>query len=289
LGKLGDNARMTPNCDFASLSHARLVDELTKLIWRAAVAVLAIDQSTVKWRAKSDFSPVSAADEAANAVIIQGLVGLLPGVPIVSEEETARKGLCMPAKWFALVDPLDGTREFLAGRDEFTVNIAIVLDGTPIVGLIAAPALRLIWRGIAGRGAERLHLAAGDEPLPISEIRPLRTREAAPGGFVAAVSRSHFDAQTDTFLQRLPIASRVSCGSSLKFCRIAEGSVDVYARLAQTCEWDVAAGHAVLAAAGGTVTTPAGAELVYGCTGDFHVPGFVAWGDPKTAQRCLSR
>ena len=204
-------------CDLAALSDARLVNELTELIWQAATAVLAIDQSTVKWHAKADLSPVSAADEAANAVITQGLLRLLPGVTIVSEEETARIVLCKPAKCFALVDPLDGTREFLAGRDEFTVNIAIVLDGTPVVGLIAAPALRVIWRGIAGRGAERLHLTAGDEPHQAREIRSLHTREAA-GPLVAAVSRSHYDAETDALLQRLPIAARVSCGSSLKFC-----------------------------------------------------------------------
>jgi 3'(2'), 5'-bisphosphate nucleotidase len=168
------------------------------------------------------------------------------------------------------------------------VNIAIVLDGTPVVGLIAAPALRVIWRGIAGRGAERLHLTAGGEPHQVREIRSLDTREAA-GPLVAAVSRSHYDAETDALLQRLPIAARVSCGSSLKFCRIAEGSVDLYARLAQTCEWDVAAGHAILAAAGGVVTTPAGAELVYGRTDHFHVPGFIAWGDRKAGERLLSR
>jgi 3'(2'), 5'-bisphosphate nucleotidase len=182
---------MTANCEFTALTHAHLVDELTQLIWRAAAAVLAIDQSTVKWHAKADLSPVSVADEAANAVITQGLLDLLPGVPIVSEEGSTRKGPRVAAD-FALVDPLDGTREFLAGRDEFTVNIAIVLDGAPILGLIAAPALRLIWRGISGRGAECLHLAAGDDPHQASEIRPLRTREAVPGGFVAAVSRSHF-------------------------------------------------------------------------------------------------
>jgi 3'(2'), 5'-bisphosphate nucleotidase len=275
---------MTCDYDLATLNHPHLVDELTKLIWRAAAAVLAIDQSAVKWHAKADLSPVSAADEAANAVIIQGLLRLLPGVPIVSEEETGRKGPRMPARCFALVDPLDGTREFLAGRDEFTVNIAIVLDGTPVMGLIAAPALRLIWRGIAGRGTERLHVAAGDVSLAASEIRPLLTREA-PEHLVAAVSRSHYDRRTDAFLQELCIASRVSCGSSLKFCRIAEGSVDVYPRLAQTCEWDVAAGHAILAAAGGIVTTPEGSELVYGRNDDFHIPGFIAWGDRKAAER----
>ena len=139
-----------------------------------------------------------------------------------------------------LVDPLDGTREFLAGRDEFTVNIAIVFDGSPRIGLIAAPALGLVWRGVVGRGAERLRLAPGAEPELASEIRAVRTRPHPAAGFVATVSRSHFDERTDAFLQQLPIAAQVSCGSSLKFCRIAEGSVDLYARLAQTCELDAA-------------------------------------------------
>ncbi len=276
---------MTYNCNLATLSHTNLINELTQLIWRAAAAVLAIDQSTAKWRVKSDFSPVSAADEAANEVITRGLSQLLPGVPIVSEEGTAREKPSALAECFALVDPLDGTREFLAGRDEFTVNIAIVLDGMPVVGFIAAPALRSIWRGIAGRGAERLQLAAGEVPHQASDVCPVRTRRAQAEGFVAAVSRSHFDVQTDAFLKRLPIAGRISCGSSLKFCRIAEGSVDLYARLAQTCEWDAAAGHAVLAAAGGVVTTPEGAWLAYGRSEDFHIPGFIAWGDPEAAQK----
>lgn len=279
---------MTYNCDLATLGHTGLIDELTQLIWAAAAAVLAIDQSTAKWHAKFDHSPVSAADEAANAVITQGLLRLLPGVPIVSEEGTAREKPSALAECFALVDPLDGTREFLVGRDEFTVNIAIVLDGMPVVGFIAAPALRSIWRGIAGRGAERLQLAAGEAPHQASDVCPVRTRRAQAEGFMAAVSRSHFDVQTDALLKRLPIAGRISCGSSLKFCRIAEGSVDLCARLAQTSEWDVAAGHAILAAAGGVVTTPEGAELAYGRSENFHIPGFIAWGDPEAARKFLS-
>ena len=284
-----EQQRMTHLHDLAALGHARVIDELTKIISHAAAAVVAIDQSKAEWRAKSDLSPVSAADEAANRVIIEGLSRLLPGVPIVSEEDTEREGPSTPSACFALVDPLDGTREFLAGRDEFTVNIAIVIDARSVVGLIAAPALGLVWRGIVGRGTERLHLPAGAEPHQASKICPVRTRQARPEGFVAAISRTHFDAQTDVFLQQLPIAARVSCGSSLKFCRIAEGSVDLYARLAQTCEWDVAAGHAIVAAAGGVVAAPDGADLLYGRTDDFHIPAFIAWGDLEAAQRFFGR
>ena len=154
---------------------------------------------------------------------------------------------CRAPHQFRTRRPLDGTREFLAGRDEFTVNIAIVFAGTSSGGLIAAPALGLIWRGVLDRGTERLRLAAGAEAHLASEICAVRARGRPATGFVATVSRSHFEARTDAFLKQLPIAARVSCGSSLKFCRIAEGAVDIYVRLAQTCEWDIAAGHAVVA------------------------------------------
>jgi 3'(2'), 5'-bisphosphate nucleotidase len=139
------------------------------------------------------------------------------------------------------------------------------------------------------RGAERLRLAAGTAPHQASERRAIHARTRPAEGFVAIVSRSHFDAETDAFLRRLPIAARTPCGSSLKFARIAEGSADLYARLAQTCEWDVAAGHAVVAAAGGIVTTPDGAELTYGRAPDFRIPGFIAWGDSGAVDGALAR
>ncbi len=227
---------MIPRHKLEALTGASVIDELTAIASRAAAAVVAIDRSKVEWRTKTDLSPVTAADEAANAVIVPGLSQLLPGMPIVSEEDTGRARPSALGACFALVDPLDGTREFLAGRDEFTVNIAIVLDGSPKIGVIAAPTLGLVWRGIVGRGTERLRVAAGAGPHQASEIRAMRTRRRPADGFVATVSRSHFDAQTAAFLKRLPIAAQVSCGSSLKFCRIAEGSADLYARLARTCE-----------------------------------------------------
>jgi 3'(2'), 5'-bisphosphate nucleotidase len=277
---------MTHEDPLSALAAGEGLDALTAIVSRAAAAIVAIDRSKVEWRTKADQSPVSAADEAANAVIIEGLSRLLPGVPVVSEEQDARPSTVSPR--FILVDPLDGTREFLAGRDEFTVNVAIVGNGRPLIGIIAAPALGLVWRGVAGRGAERLRLAAGAAPHQASERTPIHTRRRPAEGFAVALSRSHFDARTDTFLNRLPVVARTPYGSSLKFARIAEGSADLYARLAQTCEWDVAAGHAVLAAAGGVVTTPDGAELAYGRTADFHIPAFIAWGDPSAAAAILA-
>jgi 3'(2'), 5'-bisphosphate nucleotidase len=221
---------MTQIDPFARLNTAQGLDDLTALVSRAAAAIIAIDRSKAAWRAKPDRSPVSAADEAANAIIVQGLAHLLPGVPIVSEEEPARPSAL--AAGFVLVDPLDGTREFLAGRDEFTVNVAIVSHGRPMVGIMAAPALGLVWRGVAGRGAERLRLAAGAAPCQVSGQCAIHTRRRPAAGFVAMISRSHFDAETDAFLQRLPLVARSPCGSSLKLAHIAEGSADLYARLA---------------------------------------------------------
>ena len=150
----------------ARLRGAQGHDDLTDVVSRAAAAILAIDQSKMEWRAKPDRSPVSAADEAANAIIVQDLAHLLPGVPIVSEEQETRPSALEAG--FVLVDPLDGTREFLAGREEFTVNVAIISQGRPTVGVIAAPALGLVWRGVAGQGAERLHLSAGAAPHRVS-------------------------------------------------------------------------------------------------------------------------
>jgi 3'(2'), 5'-bisphosphate nucleotidase len=257
------------------------MDELTTIVSRAAAAILAIDPATAARRTKSDLSPVSVADEASNREIIKGLSSLIPGMPIVSEESIGPSSAPLGPS-FALVDPLDGTREFLAGRNEFTANIALVIDDTPAVGIIAAPALGLIWRGIVGRGAERLRLCPGAAADDADQIVAIRTRRRLAQGLIALVSRSHFDPVTAAMLARLPVKAQVACGSSIKFCQIAEGSADIYARLAPTHEWDIAAGHAIVTAAGGTVTTPEGKRLTYGrATEGFLVPAFLALGDPE--------
>jgi 3'(2'), 5'-bisphosphate nucleotidase len=249
-----------------------LADALTDLVARAGDAILAVAPTALRTRLKADQSPVTAADEAADAVIAEGLARLLPGLAVVSEESGARAGPL--GETFALVDPLDGTKEFVAGHDEYTVNLAIVADGSPIAGFIAAPALGLLFRGIVGRGAERL---ARDAAAPVA----IRCRPAPAGALTATVSRSHLDPATSAFLDTLGVAARMTCGSALKFCRVAEGAADVYPRLSPTSEWDTAAGHAIVVAAGGVVTTPAGAPLRYGAWRQgFAVPGFIARGDP---------
>jgi 3'(2'), 5'-bisphosphate nucleotidase len=263
-----------------------LLDELTSIVSAAAAAIIAACAGSLDTRTKADLTPVTAADHAAEAVILEGLARLFPDTCVVSEEAVGRALPDRIPDRFVLVDPLDGTRELVAGRDEFTINLAIVDGGRPRLGIVAAPAQGLLWRGIEGSGAERLRLSPGAPANAAQGRSIIRTRPAPRAGLVAAVSRSHLDPQTEALLARLPIAARHACGSALKFCQIAEGSADVYPRFSPTCEWDVAAGHAVLAAAGGVVTTPEGAPLRYGRIAEnFRVPAFVAWGDPEAAVR----
>jgi 3'(2'), 5'-bisphosphate nucleotidase len=259
---------------FDTNACAALMEELTAIVARAAAAIRECGAASL--RHKTDGSPVTAADHAAEAVILQGLERLAPGVPIVSEERSAADQARAPhSATYFLVDPLDGTREFIAGRDEFTVNIALMTRGTPLAGIVAAPAADQVWRGIVGRGADRMALSNQGERTAIHT----RPRPAAP---VVMVSRSHLDAGTKAYLAGVPQAAAVTCGSSIKFCRIAEGSADLYPRLGPTHDWDVAAGHALVLAAGGDVRAADGSQLVYG-TPKRLIANFIARGDPSKA------
>src|SRR6185369_3373723 len=264
--------------DGPAASH--LMEPLTALVVKAGEAILAVNRAAMRVDGKQDGSPVTEADLAADRIIADGLAQLAGDVPTLSEERTQLASPPFRDSFF-LIDPLDGTKEFVAGRDEFTVNLALVTEGTPVLGIVSAPALGLIWRGIVGRGAERLTLGTG-KPL----IEQLRTRPCPPHGqpWTVAVSRLHGDARTEAFIAARPGAVRCELGSAVKFGRVAEGAVDIYPRLSPTSEWDVAAGHAVVTAAGGRITDSSGAALVFG-TGrkDFIVPEFIAWGDPKAA------
>jgi 3'(2'), 5'-bisphosphate nucleotidase len=263
---------------------ASLMDDLTAIVSQAAAAIRKFAPGDAARRIKADQTPVCDADEAAEALLLDELARLMPAVPVVSEEACARSAPPRPGARFFLVDPLDGTREFLAGHNEYTVNLALVADGVPQIGIIAAPALERVWRGAIGRGGERVDLAPGATPAAARNAIPLRPRRRPARGLLAAVSRSHLDPRTAAFVAGLPNAEQMVCGSSLKFCRLAEGAADVYPRLAPTCEWDIAAGHAVLAASGGVIAAPDGTPLAYGRSEQaFRVPGFVAWADPAAA------
>jgi 3'(2'), 5'-bisphosphate nucleotidase len=262
---------------------ASLIEPLTDLVIRAGHAILAVNRSAMKVDGKTDGSPVTEADLAADRIIGEGLARLAPEIPSLSEERVELATLPYEASFF-LIDPLDGTKEFVAGRNEFTVNLALVTRGVPLLGIVAAPALGLIWRGIVGRGAERLTLNDGAAP----RAEPIRTRPCPPSGnpWTVAVSRSHGDARTEAFIAERPGAVRSELGSAVKFGRVAEGLVDIYPRLSPTCEWDVAAGHAVVTAAGGRITDSKGAALHFGAgREDFIMPEFIAWGDPKAVEQ----
>lgn len=223
-------------------------------------------------RLKSDDTPVTAADEAAEAIILPALALLLPNVPCVAEEKCARDGLppIDRSARFLLIDPLDGTREFLSGNGEFTVNIALIEAGRPIMGVVHIPALGTTYSG----GPEGATLAVAGEPE-----QPIRARPKPADGVIVLASRSHnVGDELDRYLEGHNVAERIAAGSSLKFCRIAEGLADLYPRFGRTMEWDTAAGHAVLAAAGGSVITHDGRPLVYGKPG-FANPDFIARGN----------
>ena len=258
---------------------AALMEPLTDLVVRAGAAIMAVNRRAMTVAGKADGSPVTDADLAADHIIGDGLAQLMPDVPALSEERAHSARLPYRGSFF-LIDPLDGTKEFVAGRNEFTVNLALVTNGTPLLGIIGAPALGLIWRGLVGRGAERLRI----EGTCIGPAEPIHTRQIPKRGdpWIAAVSRSHGDPRSEAFIASRPGAIRERLGSAIKFGRLAEGAADIYPRLAPTSEWDVAAGHAVVTAAGGRVTDAKGARLRFGKGQDgFIVPEFIAWGDPS--------
>lgn len=267
------------------VTSSHLLDELTSIVSRAAAAVLAVRANALAPRSKADQTPVTAADHAAEAVILDGIERLLPGVPIVSEEAAAGGKIGSREGTFVLVDPVDGTRELIAGRDEFTVNVALVAGGRPCLGVISAPALGVIWRACEHGAAERLQLAPGAPAGAARECTAIRPRAMPRQVPTVALSRSHLDAGTEALVARLGAVERLVAGSSVKFCRVAEGTADLYPRLAPTHAWDVAAGDAILSIAGGSVTTPGGEPLLYGAGANLTIPGFIAWGDPRGKAR----
>ncbi len=251
------------------MDYARLLPEIVALAERAGAVILEHYREGVEVRAKADASPVTVADEAAEAVILAGLAGLTPKTLVVAEETVASGHVPeLGQAPFWLVDPLDGTKEFISRNGEFTVNIALIEDREPILGVILAPALGKVWWGARGHGSMTRNGGAA---------RAIAARPWPASGAVAVASRSHSDAETEAFLDEAGVVERISAGSSLKFCLIAEGRADLYPRFGTTMEWDTAAGHAVLSAAGGRVTTRDGAPFLYRKPA-FRNPGFIARG-----------
>lgn len=244
---------------------------------QAALPVMQVYATNFTPEQKADRSPVTEADKRAEAVILDRLGVLLPGVPVLAEESFEAGYRPEVGARFVLVDPVDGTKEFIAKNGEFTINIALVENGVPVAGCVYAPALERIYLG--GESAFAGDAAPGDALGSVS-LTPVSIRPAPAGGKTAVMSRSHADAQTTEFAERQGVTEMIAAGSSLKFCRVAEGAADLYPRFGPTMEWDTGAGHAVLAAAGGAVTQPDGSVFEYAKVSDGYKNGpFIAWGD----------
>ncbi len=271
---------MTPLESFRGASadeRDSLALALAEIASLAAVDVMSIYEGDIAVAAKSDQSPVTEADRRAEAIIEAELRQQFPGVPIVAEEACAEHGPPACGDCYFLVDPVDGTKEFIRRNGEFTVNIALIENGIPAAGCVFAPALERIYLGGTGARAGTVH--AGDT-VRHADLKPIATRAYPDGGLAAVASRSHLCDATKAFLAAHRISETVNAGSSLKFCFVAEGRADVYPRFGPTMEWDVAAGHAVLAAAGGHVLTPDGEAFTYGKQAQGYRNGpFVAWGN----------
>lgn len=257
----------------ATIDAKALMPSVIDIIRQAGAKVMAVYATDFESYSKEDSSPVTEADTAAEAIIKPALEKLLPGVPVVAEEAAAAGDIpAVGDEPFWLVDPVDGTKEFLNRNGEFTVNIALIVNRQPVLGAVLAPALDTLYTGIVGE--EAFKQMGADTPTPIT------VRDEPAEGITIVASRRHGDPEIlEKFLAGRKLNETKNAGSSLKFCLVAEGEADLYPRFGPTCEWDVAAGHAVLAAAGGRVTLEDGkTPFSYAKQADFLNPHFIAWG-----------
>jgi len=246
------------------------LDALCDLAAQAGARILDFYERGTDARIKADASPVTDADIASERIILEGLAEIAPEISVISEESHSSDREGAPGRRFFLVDPLDGTREFLKRNGEFTVNIALIEDCLPILGVVHVPVWGVTYTGLIGGGAAR--------EARMNRDHPIRCRNVPAEGLTVVASRSHGDAEKlARFLAGRSVAGETLAGSSLKFCLLAAGKADLYPRFGRTMEWDTAAGHAVLRAAGGHVETFEGEELTYGKP-DFVNPAFVARG-----------
>lgn len=261
--------------------YRSLVEALLPAVLAAGRTEMRHFAAGVEVETKADTTPVTIADHEAEEILTEALHRTAPGIPVIAEEAVAAGHVPAVADRFFLVDPLDGTRAFIKGSPEFTVNIGLVVDGKPIFGIIYAPARDEFFATLGPHEAIEVKISPQSSAVSLAQfpLQRLATREPDRQALVAFASRSHAAQSTEEFLQQLPITEKRKASSSLKFCLIARGDADLYARLGQTSEWDTAAGHAILAAAGGCVTTLDGEPLKYGKReGGYANPHFIAWG-----------
>ncbi|WP_083567663.1 3'(2'),5'-bisphosphate nucleotidase CysQ [Hyphomicrobium sp. CS1GBMeth3] len=265
--------------DLGPDARAEILKVFTQAVSRAGAIILAHRAQGYTVETKADLSPVTIADRESEAAILAEVHRVLPGIAVIAEESAARGLEGFDAvEPFLVIDPIDGTKEFIEGRSEFTVNLALIVDRRPIIGIIYAPALESLYVGAFG-DAWTGWLAPGEDLRALRGRRPLRCRQPEAERFVAVASRKHLDAETRAFLDDLPGDECIFRGSSIKFCIIADGQADMYPRFAPTSEWDTAAGEAILVGAGGSLRDLEGKPLVYGKTETgFLNPGFIARG-----------
>jgi len=265
----------------ASGPHGALIKDLCRIAFDAGQVIMDVYESEITVAYKDDRSPVTQADARAETLILARLAERAPVIPVISEEAASAGHIPATGREFFLVDPLDGTKEFINRNGEFTVNIALIVDQVPRVGVVYAPALgRLFFSAGPGQAFEQsvpVRAPGGIDAAP--PPRPLAVAPPAKDGLVVVASRSHRAPETEIYLERFKVKRFVSAGSSLKFCLIAAGEADLYPRHGRTMEWDTAAGHAVLAGAGGGVTREDGTPLLYGKRdAGFANPYFIARG-----------
>ena len=259
-------------------------DQLAKIALDAGALIMQVYATDFDVERKDDSSPVTEADEKAEALILSALKALDPDLPIIAEEAATAGNLPEHGSRFALVDPLDGTREFVSKNGQFTVNIAIIEHGKPVMGVVFAPALNRLFVAASPFEAWQAETVAGEGVPSESKRSSLSIRKAPDIGLTAIASKSHRSEETNQFLETLNVADIISAGSSLKFCLIAAGEADIYPRHGRTMEWDTAAGQAVAEAAGARVTATDLTPLLYGKRErGYDNPHFIVWGDVAPA------
>jgi len=263
----------------ATTADADLVEAIAAAAIAAGEIILEVRARGLSVERKEDMSPVTEADRAAEALIVERLAAIAPDVPVIAEEAVAAGRIPDVGAAFFLVDPLDGTREFVKGGNDFTVNIGLVRDGAPVLGVIYLPASGKLFAGVVGEGAWRAVVKDG----AIGERQAMHVRPPPAGPVDIVASRSHRTPETDAFIARYRVGELVNRGSSIKFCALAEGKADLYPRMGTTMQWDTAAGDAILRAAGGRVVTLQGTPLPYGPTAAeggeaYKNPWFIATG-----------
>ncbi len=257
-----------------------LAERLFQPVIAAGACIMRHFDSEAETQTKADGSPVTAADREAEAIILAALAEIAPGVPVIAEEAASSGEILTQGETFFLVDPLDGTREFAARRPEFTVNIALVQNKVPVFGVIYAPAMSQLYWTVGRQQAFKAMVACEGAPASLKDVagQTLSTRAAHSGAQTIVASRSHGSQELEDWLCNIKIEARVNIGSSLKFCLVAEGKADLYPRFGPTREWDTAAGHAIVLAAGGTVTCTDGTPFLYAKREtDYLNPPFIVW------------